>query len=303
MIRLKKNTKRTIFIMTSLILIMGGAFTAFHWISTKQARTAYEEEVAVLSDTISSNTKKVLIATTDIKYGQVIKLDDVREVNELASFDASMFMTSADIGAVARVDIPTGTVITINMFTHEDFANTLRETQFDVLVLNSNLTNGDFVDVRIRYKNGEDYVVLSKKRVKNLSLRNAVCYMDLIEEETQLISSAIVDAGVYEAILYTTTYLEPSIQEPSVVTYQPSADVLNLICNSPNILQIATENLSATARAEMQQRLSAYENSILNNGVAGDVFNVTDTPNIEDMGNMQNDPIEEDLDNNSSGNE
>ena len=116
---------------------------------------------------------------------------------------------------------------------------------------------------------------------------------DLIEEETQLISSAIVDAGVYEAILYTTTYLEPSIQEASVVTYQPSADVLNLIHSNPNILNIATDNLSELARTEMQRRLSVYENTVLYGGDSGNIFNITDTPSIEDAGNMQNEYVEE----------
>ena len=290
MARLKKNTKRTLFVTVSLVLILGCAFAAFHLISTKQVKAVYEEEMASLNGIISSNTRQVFIAAKDIKYGQQIALDDVQEVSQLASMDVSMFMKAEDIGSVALVDIPMGTVITANMFSSEECDDTLRETEFDVLVLNSNLTNGDFVDVRIRYKNGEDYVVLSKKCVKNISLRNAVCYMDLIEEETQLISSAIVDACVYNAILYTTTYLEPSIQKPSVVTYQPSADVLNMIYDNPNILSVATENLSAVARAEIQQRLSAYDSNSVS---GGSVFNVTDTPDVENAGNMQNGYYEE----------
>ena len=296
MARLKKSTKRTIFIVISLIFIMGGAFAAFHYISTQQVKSVYEDEVMSLNNVISSNTKQLYVTTKDIKYGQIIKADDVQVVSELISLDATMFMTEADIGAVAQVDIPMGTVITSNMISYEDFANTLRETEFDVLVLNSNLMDGDFVDVRIRYKNGEDYVVLSKKRVKNLSLRNAICYMDLIEEETQLISSAIVDAGVYDAILYTTTYVGPSIQEASVVTYQPSADVFELIHNNPNIISVVTKNLSEKAREEMQKRLALYENSILNGGNSGNIFNITDVPDVENVGNLQNGYVEEEVD-------
>lgn len=287
MARIKKNFKRTFIISFLLILILGCAFAAFHLISSKQMKAVYEEELSAANNIITTNTKDVYVATKDIKYGENITAESVTAVSEIVSLDTSMFFTASDIGSIARVDIPSGTVITTNMVEINEYDNTLREVEFDVFVLNSNLTNGDFADVRIRYKNGEDYVVLSKKCVKNLSLRNAICYMDMVEEEMQLISSAIVDASVYDAILYTTTYLDPTTQEASVVTYQPSTDVLRLINNNPNILSIATENLSATAREAMLKRLTEYNYKIT--GSNGIIFNVTETPEINNAGNMQND--------------
>lgn len=284
----KKNFRRTFIVSFLLILILGGAFAALHMISSKQIEAVYETELAEANNTITTNTKQVYVAAKAIKYGEVISEENITSVEAIVSLDSSMFLSSTEIGSTARVDIPEGSVLTTNMVTKTECDNTLRETEFDVLVLNSNLTNGDFVDVRIRYKNGEDYVVLSKKCVKNLSLRNAICYMDVIEEEMQLISSAIVDAGVYGAILYTTTYLDPATQEASVVTYQPSTDVLRLINNNPNILSVATENLSSSAREEMIKRLSEYDYKISGNTGSGIIFNVTETPEINNAGNMQN---------------
>lgn len=295
MAKLKRTTKRTLIISLILVVVLVGAFSAFYVVSTKQTKAMYDEELRIAQDALADNTRQVYVTSRDIKYGEVLTAGDVTAVSEIVSIDASMFFTSADIGSVALVDIPAGNVITSDMITYEAYEDTLRETEFDVLVLNSNLTNGDFVDVRIRFQNGEDFVVLTKKCTKNISLRNAVCYMDLTEEETQLVSSAIVDASLYDAILYTTTYLEPSIQEASVVTYQPSADTQRIIFSNPNIVSVAAKELSVIAREEMEQRLAAYKDLLENFGSGqNNVSNIEDTPVIDGAGNTQGDFVGED---------
>lgn len=280
---LRRSTKRIILWLILFVLILG-AFAVYHVYSMRRVKATYEKELAVVNETIVVNTREVYVAARDIKYKEVITEADIMKVSALISLEEAVFFTPEDIGSIATVNIPVGTILTSNMVVSEVVDKTLRETEFDVFVLNSNVTNNDVVDVRIRYLNGEDYVVLSKKVIKHLSLKNAVCYMDLTEEEMQLVSSAIVDASVRKAVLYTTTYIEPSVQEGSVVTYQPSVDVLELIYSNPNIVSVATENLSAVVRLEMEKRLAAYNNAAGKS--SGPVFNITDVPNVEDVGNM-----------------
>lgn len=290
MARLRRSTKKVI-LKSFLFVVLLGAFTAYHIITTKRLKFTYEEELLTVNETITSNTKDVFVAARDIKYKEVVTSADVVKVSALVSLEESTFFAADNIGSVATVDIPAGTILTSNMVVDEVVDKTLRETEFDVFVLNSNVTDNDVVDVRIRYQNGEDYVVLSKKCIKHLSLRNAVCYMDLTEEEMQLVSSAIVDASVRRAVLYTTTYIDPVVQDASVVTYQPSVDVLELIYSNPNIISVATENLSAVVRLEMEKRLLAYGNAVGSNS-SGPVFNITDTSNVEDVGNMRDGYVE-----------
>lgn len=288
MAKIRRSTKRTIGIVLLLVILLGSSFAAFHLISTKQIKAKYEEDLKLAQRVVQENTKQVYVAAGDIKLGSTISAFDVVVSSAIVSLDDTQFFGASDIGAIALVDIPAGQVITTNMITYEPYEDTVRETEFDVLVLNSNLTNGDFVDVRIRYKNGEDYIVLTKKPVKHISLRNAICYLDLTEEETQLMASAIVDASLYGAVLYTNTYLEPSIQEASKVTYKPSKEALENIVNNPNILEIATKELSALAREEMEKRLAEYEEMLKDGNVPqGSLSNTGTSPTIDSAGNMQ----------------
>ena len=288
MMRLKRTTKKTVAVVLISMLILIAVFLIFYVISMKQNKVKYETEIGTLKTTLMEYTKQIYVSTRDIKYGEVISVSDVSEREEIVSLEVEKFFTSADIGTVALVNIPQGSVITKSMITKEKQNDTIRETQFDVLVLNSNLTNGDFVDVRIRYQNGEDYIVLAKKRVKNISLHHNICYMDLMEEEMLFMSSAIVDAGVYGAILYTTTYIEPELQKSSMVTYQPSQYILKIMQENPNIVELSTNHLSVTARKIMEERVKEYETTLLYGGNGTDSsFNITEVPEIDTVGNKQ----------------
>ena len=294
MIRLKRTTKKTGVVVLISILILIAVFLIFYVVSMKQNKVKYEIEIDTLKTTLMKHTKTVYVSTRDIKYGEVMSLSDVSESEEIISLEVENFFTSTDIGSVALVNIPQGSIITESMIIKEKQNDTIRETQFDVLVLNSNLMNGDFVDVRIRYQNGEDYIVLAKKRVKNISLPHNICYMDLMEEEMLFMSSAIVDAGMYGAILYTTTYVEPELQKSSIVTYQPSQYILEIMQENPNIVELSTNHLSVTARKIMEERVKAYETMLLygGNGIESS-FNITEVPEIDTVGNKQKEDIVE----------
>ena len=70
-------------------------------------------------------------------------------------------------------------------------------------------------------------------------------------------SSAIVDAYLYSgAYLYCTKYIEPTLQEASIVNYQPSLASQELIQNNPNIVEVAEKALSQTLRKELENRLA-----------------------------------------------
>jgi hypothetical protein len=115
----------------------------------------------------------------------------------------------------------------------------------------------DTVDVRIFYPNGESYVVLAKKEIKGLLPDTLGVYFWLEEEELLRMSAAIVDAGLYPGSrLYVTKYIEPNIQEASVVTYTPSLSILSLIENDPNIIERCSQDLSKGVRKALENRLA-----------------------------------------------
>ncbi len=62
-------------------------------------------------------------------------------------------------------------------------------------------------------------------------------------------SAAIVDASLYHGSkLYMTKYIEPNIQEASIITYTPSVSILSLIENDPNIVNRCSQVLNKEVR-------------------------------------------------------
>ena len=143
-----------------------------------------------------------------------------------------------------------GTVLTSDQIQDKDNAvsNDLRKQEYNMIVLPSQITSGDYIDVRLTLSNGLDYIVVSKKQVTIPEIDGvpsaSTMSINLTEEEIMTLSEAIVESYIDEgSILYATTYVEPGMQEMAVATYVPSQNVVNQISVNPNIEQQAKNAL------------------------------------------------------------
>lgn len=115
----------------------------------------------------------------------------------------------------------------------------------------------DCIDIRIMFPNGEDYLVLSKKTIRTLHLDESIFYITLSEEEILRLASATIDAYTISGTrIYTTRYIEPSIQDEAIPTYPVRSETIDLLNTDPNILEIAQQTLNLTARLDLEQRLT-----------------------------------------------
>ncbi len=175
-------------------------------------------------------------------------------------------MTKEGIGMTALMDISTGTQVIKGMLTEDRVDSNLREVEYNIFYINNNVVQNDYVDVRIRFPNGEDYIVLSKKRIISPNIESFQCFLWLKEEEILNMSSAIVDAYLYSGtILYTTKYIEPNLQEESIPTYQPSLASLTLMEQDKNIVDKASMEVNRQLRKAMENRLTQYMNLDISN--------------------------------------
>lgn len=85
-------------------------------------------------------------------------------------------MTDEDFGKLVLIDIAPGTFVTKSMLTDENVDSDLRETEFDVIYINSNITFNDYVDIRIVFPNGENYIVLTKKSIKKYPMMGLTAF-------------------------------------------------------------------------------------------------------------------------------
>lgn len=169
---------------------------------------------------------------------------------------------------IAKISAKANTIISQSLVTRTDevYSADVRKQEYNTIILPIDLITGEYVDVRLQLPNGQDYIVISKKRVEipnvnGESLTDTI-QMNLAEEEILTLSSAIVEAYKIDgAKLYATKYAEAGLQEASSPTYVVNSEVYNLIRSDPNIVAKAKEALNARYNSN---NLTGMRNQFIN---------------------------------------
>ena len=136
-----------------------------------------------------------------------------------------------------------------------------------------NVDVGDFVDIRITFPNGQDYIIVSKKEIKNIQ-GNTITF-ELPEQDILMLNSAIVESYIMTASnIYIAKYVEPGLQEKAINTYTPTTEVIKLIANDSNIVSSAKKELAERFNTdlrnnEMNSSNNLYSENALTNIEAG----------------------------------
>lgn len=182
--------------------------------------------------------------------GQEITEDLIVEQSIPSSFKNDSFATIEDLaGLYSKVAITPGTPITKDMVMSEEVIDSLREVDISGNRWPIGLKEGDYVDLRITYPRGEDFIVLSHKRV--MSITEQTLKVHMTEEEQQLYQAALVDYYLsrgYGGDLYLTKYVEPGIQEDAAVYYSVPSNIEAVCRKDPNIIDLAQVTVENTLR-------------------------------------------------------
>lgn len=226
----------------------------------------------------------VYVLTEDVKSGEPITTDKLQTLvvkksmipsNAISASQLDERMNQSDeesgllikkVEMLAKIDLKKSTVITSDMLIEGDQKNTasLRRQEYNMILLPTQIEANDYIDVRLRLPSGQDYIVVSKKRVEipqidGVDSANTI-WINMTEEETLAMSNAIVEAYYIKgAVLYTSKYVEPGMQDTAVSTYVPNNEVMKLMEQDPNILQ--------EARTKLFERYQQLGDTIRNNGV------------------------------------
>jgi len=253
--RMKRTTKQYITVCIIAVIVTSGAAVGISARIIHDIKTSSDAQIQEYKKEIEENKKTVYIAENFIMAGEIISEDSLKLETVFASQPEDVYIDKDDIGKIAIVDIKSGTHVLKSMVTDIKMSN-VREVEFDTILVSSNIVENDIVDVRIVFPNGEDYTVLSKTRIKGYEYGSANCFLWLTEEEIIRMQSAIVDAYLYTgAYLYTVKYIEPNIQDATVVNYEPSVAAIRLIQKNPNIIDTAVTEMSVAVRKALENRL------------------------------------------------
>lgn len=254
-----QRKSRNSFILGVLIAVLVmGAIVAVLLLKIKNMQAKENDRLA--------NLIKVYALNTDVKSGDTLDasmLVQVETDKNAAPTDA-IKGTALTENSIAKIDLSKGMILTASMVAESDNPTTsdLRIQEYNMLRLESQIAQDDYIDVRLRLPNGLDYIVVSKKRVEipqidGVDSENTI-WIKLTEDETLAMSNAIVEAYKFEgAVLYTAKYVEPGTQEKATPTYIPSAEVVNLVTQNPNVVQEAK-----TAMYNRYQQFTSNRNNI-----------------------------------------
>lgn len=142
------------------------------------------------------------------------------------------------IGKFYKVDLNNGTPLTKDMFMDSELDNTTRELDLTADVFPVGVKVGDYLDLRLLYPKGEDYIVLSHLRVNEINGDTIKCALD--EQQILFYDSATVENFLNKSkgsMTYFAKYTEPGIQEPAKITYSVPQSIMNLLESNPNIVK------------------------------------------------------------------
>ncbi|MER2005888.1 MAG: hypothetical protein ABS939_00430 [Psychrobacillus sp.] len=265
--KIRLRTKKLIgagIIGAAIMLIISGIGGYFYYDYTQKREIAlkkeYKETMEELQLTAAQNEIAYAL-TKDVARGEAITKDMLTEVYVpfKAKAENAMIHTQFETTSYfARTDLKAKTVI-IDSLVYADahVENDIREVEYSLIELPSKLEANDFVDVRIQFPNGDDYILFAKKKVKEVA--GLTMWLDNDEAEILSMSSAIVDAYIEGAKIYALPYVDGEMQIGSQITYPVKQNVLALIQSTPNIVNIAKLNLEKQNRANLENGLSSME--------------------------------------------
>ena len=233
------------------------------FLQTKDGSMLYTDQDGLYM--MDANNEEIRVYQEDNGNYYILKTVNREETKE--------YLEINNVPVVAKIDMKKNTVITPNLVVQSDerVTDDVRREEYNMITLPVDLMTDDYVDIRILFPNGQNFIVVSKALVEvpqnpDGTYISDTIWMNLREDEILLMSSAIVEAyGLQGTKLYATKYSEPGMQAASTPTYVPNQDTLSLIQRDPNIVQTAMDALKARLTQSAADLRNQYIQSMINN--------------------------------------
>lgn len=166
------------------------------------------------------------------------------------------------IGKRVKLDLKKGTILSESIvYSGEKIEKDIRIHNYNYIKLTDKLRKGDYIDIRISFANGLDFIILSKKRIVDLTFSNSQeeiqnsLWLQVTEEEILRLSSAAVDAFLNEGCsIYAVQYVS-EVQEAAAINYPVNEMVGKLIKLDTNIIEYAENTLQSNLRKDLEKTI------------------------------------------------
>ena len=256
-------------------------------LKSSSAQTGENNVPNTTNTSTTSNTTNVTNTTEGTNANSTSASDEIKVYKDnatnsyytLASNGTKEPLETTQQALIAKVDLKANTVMTGAVIARNDelVTDDVRQQEYNMMSLPIDLITDDYVDIRLMLPTGQDFIVVTKKKVTvpvvNGAYLSDTIQMNMSEDEILVTSSAIVEAYKMEgAKLYVTKYTEAGLQEAAKPTYVANREVTVLIENNPNIV--------AEAKAALRERYSNELKKVREDWINGAVSNYGKDENV-----------------------
>ena len=268
----------------------------------------------------------------DFPIGYVLTTDDVKVVDvkgvsvpadsyylektedDILQTATLLSLKNQIVGRKLRLSVADTTMITDSLFFEDEdkLDIDIRAKEFNMITLPSDLVKGDFLDIRILFPTGEDYLVTAGKEVMSTGsgVDSNSIVLNLGEEEIVRISSAIIESYMNSGVkLYAVKYVNPYQQlysETSDNYVKKYQEALYTIINERTTEETVIEKVTEQVKISNSQKTSGDVSGDASGDVSGDVQTITkdvarlvkkvpteDEISVEDVVALANIPLED----------
>ncbi len=241
-------------VITGIIIVL--LILQLDKIKREQAEIVYKDVYVTTGAIVSGGTVNGNTAIQKVEAS-------VAPNNAVTAANFATYITSA---TTSKIAIEAGTILTTDMLNVDGKADTsdVRLQEYNMVILPTNLKEGDTIDIRLRLPSGEDYIVLADKYIEKANTNTI--WLKVNEIEILTMSNAIVEAYIMEgSLFYATTYTDAGIQEGAIPTYVVSKNVENLIFSDKNVIAIAASALQERYTDAVRNHRNNLIDATLNN--------------------------------------
>lgn len=218
-----------------------------------------------------NNQPKLYINKSNREYE--VKQEEETENYYITKNNDKEYLELDSVPLVAKVTMKKNTVVTTELLNKGDniVQDDVRKQEYNMLVLPTDLTTGDYIDIRVMFPNGQDYIAVAKKEVEIPAIDGVestdTIWINLSEDEILHMSCAIVDsAQVKGAKIYATKYTEAGMQNAATPTYPINESTSQLLQSDPNVVEKAMSEIRTRySNGNSAQLRNNYINSAISN--------------------------------------
>ena len=253
---MRKGKMIKVVIFTILILLLVGRVT-YKFLSMQQ-------EIAVLSNQVQNyegigESQQLVTAYTlavDVKSGESVKQEHLVPYDIPLELANNIVNYSENLeNLVYKVNTNTGTILTKDIISDEILSNTARYLDVVTDIQPIGIEENDYVDVRINLPFGDDYLIMTHKKV--VQVNGGVLKLLVDERDILAHSSMVSDRYYYSGMqVYVTSYAEAGTQSGLENYYPISEYAISSMLVNPNI------DINETQSNQMIEQRKLFEESL-----------------------------------------